>query len=140
MKDRHFLWRLVNANDSCYYRSSQALELLDMTAMRVLAAVAFASLATLVSAQAAEPETLLVVKNHRFEPAELKVAAGQRVKLVVQNQDSTPEEFESHSMNREKVMPGGAKVTIYIGPLKPGRYDFFGEYNEATAKGVVVAE
>lgn len=111
-----------------------------MTAMRVLAAVAFASLATLVSAQAAEPETLLVVKNHRFEPAELKVAAGQRVKLVVQNQDSTPEEFESHSMNREKVMPGGAKVTIYIGPLKPGRYDFFGEYNEATAKGVVVAE
>jgi hypothetical protein len=43
-------------------------------------------------------------------------------------------------MNREKVVPGGAKATIYIGPLKPGRYDFYGEYNEATAKGVVVAE
>lgn len=89
---------------------------------------------------AAEPETLLVIKNHRFEPAELKVPAGQRVKLVVHNQDPTPEEFESHTLNREKVIPGGVKATIFIGPLKPGRYEFFGEYNEATAKGVIVAE
>ena len=92
------------------------------------------------AAQAADAELQLVIKNHRFEPAELKVPAGQRVKLVVHNQDSTPEEFESHSMNREKVIPAGAKATIFIGPLKAGRYDFFGEYNEATAKGVVIAE
>ena len=90
--------------------------------------------------QAAEPEALLVIKNHRFEPTELKVPSGQRIKLVVHNQDSTPEEFESHSLNREKLIPGGAKATIYIGPLKPGRYVFFGEYNEATAKGAVVVE
>ena len=92
------------------------------------------------SAQAADAEVQLVIKNHRFEPAELKVPAGQRVKLVVHNQDSTPEEFESHSLNREKVIPAGAKATIFIGPLKPGRYTFFGEYNETTAKGVVIAE
>ncbi len=92
------------------------------------------------TAQAADTEVPLVIKNHRFEPVELKVAAGQRIQLVVHNQDSTPEEFESHSLNREKVIPGGGKVTIFIGPLKPGRYDFFGEYHEATAKGVVVAE
>jgi len=91
-------------------------------------------------AQAADAEKQLVIKNHRFEPPELKVPAGQRVKLIVHNQDSTPEEFESHSLNREKVIPAGARATIYIGPLKPGRYDFFGEYNEATAKGVVIAE
>jgi plastocyanin len=88
----------------------------------------------------AEPEALLVIKNHRFEPAEVKVPAGQRVKLTVHNQDATPEEFESHKLNREKVVPPGAKVVIFIGPLKPGRHEFFGEYNEATAKGVVVAE
>lgn len=90
--------------------------------------------------RAAEPELLLVIRNHRFEPAELKVPAGQRVKLVVHNQDGTPEEFDSHSLNREKVIPAGAKATIYIGPLKPGRYAFVGEYNEATAKGVVIAD
>ena len=89
---------------------------------------------------AADPEALLVIKNNRFEPTELRVPAGQRVKLVVHNQDSTPEEFESHDLNREKVIPPGAKATIFIGPLKPGRYAFFGEYHEATAKGVIVAE
>ena len=91
-------------------------------------------------AAAAEPEVTLVIKNHRFEPAELKVPANVRVKLVVDNQDATPEEFESHSLNREKVIPGGRKATLYIGPLKPGRYPFFGEYNEKTAQGAVVAE
>lgn len=88
----------------------------------------------------AEPEATLVIKNHRFEPAEIKVPAGQRVRLTVHNQDSTPEEFESHKLNREKIVPPGAKVVIFIGPLKKGRYEFVGEYNEATAKGVVVAE
>lgn len=92
------------------------------------------------AAHAADPEVLLVIKSHRFEPAEVKVPAGKRIKLIVHNQDSTPEEFESHSLNREKVVPGGAKASIFIGPLKAGRYDFFGEYNEKTAKGVVVAE
>ena len=111
-----------------------------MPALRLIATAALAISAVVGSAHGAEPEALLVIKNHKFEPTELKVPAGQRVKLVVHNQDSTPEEFESHTMNREKVIPGGAKATIYIGPLKPGRYEFFGEYNEATAKGVVVAE
>lgn len=92
------------------------------------------------AAFAADPEVTLVIKDHRFDPAEVKVKAGERVKLVVHNQDSTPEEFDSHSLNREKVVPGGQKGTVYIGPLKPGRYPFIGEYNEKTAQGVVVAE
>ena len=89
---------------------------------------------------AADAEALLVIKGNRFEPAELRVPAGQRVKLVVHNQDSSAEEFESHDLNREKVVPPGAKTTIYIGPLKPGRYSYFGDYHPATAKGVIVAE
>lgn len=91
-------------------------------------------------ASAADPELLLVIRNHRFEPAELKVPAGKRVKLTVHNQDPTPEEFESKKLGREKVVPGGAKVVIFVGPLKPGKYEFYGEYNEATAKGAVIAE
>jgi hypothetical protein len=89
---------------------------------------------------AADIDKTLVIKNHRFEPAELKVPANQRVRLTIHNQDKTPEEFESQSLHREKIVPGGAKAVIFIGPLKPGRYEFAGEYNEATAKGAVVAE
>jgi plastocyanin len=102
--------------------------------------LAFAATLMAGGVHAAEPEVLLVIKNHRFEPAEVKVKAGDKIKLIVHNQDSTPEEFESHSLKREKVIPGGQKATILIGPLKPGRYTFFGEFNEKTAQGVVIAE
>lgn len=104
-------------------------------AMLVLAA----GLASAV-ALAAEGDYLLLIKNHRFEPAELRVPANTRIKLTVHNQDGAPEEFESHPLNREKLIPAGARTAIYIGPLKPGRYSFFGEFNPATAQGVIVAE
>ena len=107
---------------------------------RRLLGAALAGLLLAFGAAAAEPEVTLVIKNHRFEPSEIKVKAGERVKLIVHNQDSTPEEFDSHSLNREKVVPAGQKVTVFIGPLKPGRYPFVGEYNEKTAQGVVIAE
>ena len=75
-----------------------------------------------------------------MNPAELEVPAGQKIKLLVDNQDPTPEEFESHSLNREKVIPGNSKATIFIGPLKPGSYEFFGEFHQATAQGRIVAK
>lgn len=93
-----------------------------------------------VLAAAAPPEVSLAIKDHRFVPSEVKVPAGQKVKLVVDNQDATPEEFESHELHREKVIAAHSKATIFIGPLKPGRYQFSGEFHEATAKGVVIAE
>jgi plastocyanin domain-containing protein len=85
-------------------------------------------------------EYTLTIKNHRFTPAEIKVPANKRVQLTVVNDDPTPEEFESHEMKVEKVIPGKTKAVVRIGPLKPGRYPFVGEFNEATAKGVVIAE
>lgn len=91
-------------------------------------------------AQAADNEVMLNIRNHQFSPAEVKVPANTRVKLNIQNEDGSPEEFESHSLNREKLIPANSKVVVYIGPLKPGRYDFYGEFNPSTAKGAVIAE
>ena len=82
----------------------------------------------------------LSIKDHRFEPAEIKIPANTKVKLIVKNLDQTPEEFESYELKREKVIPGGAAVTLFIGPLKPGAYPFFGEFNQATAQGRVIVE
>ena len=50
---------------------------------------------------AADDEFKLVIENHKFEPAELTVPAGVKIKLTVENRDATPEEFESHALNRE---------------------------------------
>ena len=90
-------------------------------------------------ANAQEPITI-TIRNHRFEPAEVRVPAGKRVTLNVVNDDPTPEEFESHSMKVEKIIAGKSKGLVRIGPLKPGRYDFFGDFHQDTAKGVIIAE
>ena len=89
-------------------------------------------------ALAADDEFKLVIESHKFDPAEITVPAGKKIKLIIENRDATPEEFESHALNREKVIAGKSTATIFIGPLKPGRYPFVGEYNEATAKGTIV--
>jgi hypothetical protein len=89
---------------------------------------------------AADPEFTLTIRDHRFDPAELRVPAGKKIKLVIDNQDATPEEFESHELNREKVIPGKSKLSIFIGPLKAGKYPYIGEFNQKTANGVIVAE
>jgi hypothetical protein len=59
---------------------------------------------------------------------------------VIENKDATPEEFESYELNREKVITGNGKATIYIGPLSPGKYPYFGDFNQATANGIIIAK
>lgn len=88
----------------------------------------------------AQDDFTVTIKNHRFTPSEIKVPANKRIQLTVVNDDPTPEEFESREMKVEKVIPGKSKGVVRIGPLAPGRYPFFGEFNEATAKGVLIAE
>lgn len=92
------------------------------------------------SAIADDGDYSLIIKEHRFLPAEITIPAGKKVKLLVENQDSTAEEFESHSLNREKIIAGKGKATIYIGPLNAGRYPFEGEFNATTAQGAIIAQ
>ena len=100
--------------------------------------VAFASGMLLTGPACAEEAYVIVIKEHRMSPAELQIPAGQKVKLTVDNQDPTPEEFESHSLNREKIIPGHSIATIFIGPLKPGSYEFFGDFHQETAQGKII--
>jgi plastocyanin len=105
--------------------------------------LSFTLLALVASASfAATDELTLTIRNHAFEPKEVRIAAGAKVKLKVINEDATPAEFESKTLHREKVIPGKASAIINLGPLKPGRYPFVEEYHEkdAAAQGVIVVE
>ena len=93
-----------------------------------------------VPALADTPQFDLTIKDHRFEPETLVVPVGTKVKLKISNLDSTPEEFESHELNREKVIGGGKTAVVFVGPLEAGEYRFFGEFNQDTAQGRIVAE
>lgn len=104
---------------------------------RSLAAVT----AALVCAGACAGEAMQVelrIQNHLFDPAELVVPAATKLRLRIHNHDGTAEEFESWALNREKLIPGKQSAVIFIGPLPPGEYSFFGEFNPKTAQGKLI--
>ena len=83
---------------------------------------------------AAEPSFSLTLKEHHFAPQGLVIPANTRVRLVVKNLDSTPAEFESDDFTAEKVVPAGGEISVFVGPLKPGTYEFHDEYHEDESK------
>jgi hypothetical protein len=91
-------------------------------------------------ASGAVPEIELIIKDHLFFPATIEIPARQKVRVRIINQDPSPEEFESFELNREKLVVGYGEVVIFIGPLEPGEYPFFGEFYPKTAQGVVLAK
>lgn len=102
-------------------------------------AIAFVLMLTTDSI-AAPPVIEIEIRNHLFQPDTLIIPANTKVKLIVYNRDTTPEEFESYELNREKVIMGGRKAIIFVGPLPPGEYPFFGEFNPQTALGKIVVK
>jgi plastocyanin len=92
------------------------------------------------TAWAEDYDAKLVIRDHKFEPVELTVPAGQKIKLLVDNQDATPEEFESNELNREKIVTGKGTITVFLGPLDAGRYPFFGDFHQETAQGVLIVK
>jgi plastocyanin len=117
---------------------AESLSQLNGGQMRLLLAALLASLGLI--SQALAEDFSLTIKDHKFDPAELQVPAGKEFTLNVTNSDATAEEFESDDVDVEKVIAGGQNATITLGPLDPGRYEFYGEYHEDTAKGTLVAK
>jgi high-affinity iron transporter len=107
---------------------------------RVVAAVALGVLLTAAPRARADDGPTITFRNHRFEPARIEVPANVKFRLQVKNADDTADEFESTDLNREKLVAPGQTITVFLGPLDPGEYKFFGDFHQDTAKGVLVAK
>ena len=95
---------------------------------------------TSAAARADEPPVFtLTLKDHRFSPDRITVPAGQRFRIQLENQDASNSEFESYDMKFEKIVVAGGRVAVWAGPLHPGTYKFFDDYNPDTATGTAVA-
>src|SRR5205085_4815851 len=92
-----------------------------------------------VPALAADPTAQIAIRDHQFVPAEMPVPAGVKIELIIRNDQSVPAEFESTSLHREKVIAPGTSASVFVGPLRPGRYEFFDDFNPAT-RGTLVAQ
>lgn len=119
-------------------KRSHEMKIYILAILKTLSMAAVLSFA--IAAWAATAEIELIIKDHLFFPATLEIPAGQKVRIRIINQDPTPEEFESFELNREKLVVGNGQTVVFIGPLEPGEYPFFGEFYPKTAQGVVVVK
>ncbi len=87
---------------------------------------------------AGDPPVAIAIRDHQFVPAEVAIPAGSKIELVIRNEQPTPAEFESTSLHREKVVIPASSVSVFVGPLSPGRYEFFDDFHPETRGFVVV--
>ena len=90
------------------------------------------------SALADDPSFRIMLKNNQFVPSEVQIPAGVKVKLVVRNENATTSEFESNQFHREKIVTPGREITVFVGPLDPGSYEFFDDFHPQTRGHLVV--
>ena len=112
------------------------LQVLSMC--RVLAIAAVLSLGLTMLALADDPTFQITMKNNQFVPSDVQIQAGTKVKLVVRNDNQTTSEFESNQFHREKVVGPGQEITVYVGPLAPGSYEFFDDFHPQTRGHLIV--
>ncbi len=105
----------------------------------LLAAIALVSVAGAANAQNAT-EIQLSYKDRKFDPAEISVSANTPIVIKLKNIDAKAMEFESKTLHVEKVVAAGGDATINVRAQKPGRYEFFDEYNEKSARGALVVK
>jgi plastocyanin len=82
----------------------------------------------------------ITIENHKFSPAEIHIAQGESLDLLIHNKDGSAEEFDSTDLRKEKVITSNASATIKLGPLKSGIYQFAGEFHPKTAQGKIIVE
>jgi hypothetical protein len=87
---------------------------------------------------AADPQVTISIKDHKFDPGDVPIPAGVKVELVIKNEQAVNAEFESTVLHREKIVPAGRQVSVFVGPLGPGTYEFFDDFNRATTGRLVV--
>lgn len=96
------------------------------------------SLGLAMPALADDPAFQIIIKNNQFEPSEVRIPAGTKVKLIVRNDNQTTSEFESNQFHREKVVAPGQEITVYVGPLDPGSYEFFDDFHPQTRGHLII--
>jgi plastocyanin len=107
--------------------------------MRQFALAAFVLFAGSQPARADDPTITITLRDHQFVPSEVPVPAGVKVKLLVKNEQQVTAEFESNSLHREKIVNAGGEITVFVGPLDPGSYEFFDDFHGET-RGHLVAK
>jgi hypothetical protein len=109
-----------------------------MELMRPFALAVLLLARTTAAALAADPQIALSIRDHQFVPSDVPTPAGVKVELIIKNEQTTTAEFESSALHREKIIPAGGQISVFVGPLSTGTYEFFDDFNRATRGRLIV--
>ncbi len=117
----------------------QSMSLTRFVSNAAIAAILVAATAGIARAENSI-EISLAYKDKKFDPAEITAPANTPIVIKFRNLDKDAMELESDPLKIEKVVAAGKDATIKVKAQKPGRYEFFDEYNEKTARGALVVK
>jgi heme/copper-type cytochrome/quinol oxidase subunit 2 len=104
------------------------------------AAVCAIAILPLSASQAQQATEIQVTYSKgQFQPSDLRAPADTPITFRVKNVDSKPMEFESKSLRVEKVVAANSEGVINVRALKPGRYEFYDDFNEK-ARGALTVQ
>jgi predicted DNA-binding antitoxin AbrB/MazE fold protein len=90
-------------------------------------------------AVADEKEFELEYENGAFEPDTLKLPAGEKIKLEIENEGKEPLVFFVYALDAELSVPPDSEREIYLGPIDTGDYEFENRLDEK-ARGALKVE
>ena len=86
------------------------------------------------------PVFVIEMKDGVITPLRLEVPANRAFKLELRNTGTTPGEFESLELHREKVLAPQSTSFIVFRNLDPGEYRFFDDFHPDAPQAVLVAK
>jgi hypothetical protein len=105
-----------------------AVSMMRRLGLAALCAIAMLQASSSFAQQATEIR--LTYSNGQFQPSQVSAPADKPVTFRVKNLDAKAMEFESTSLRVEKVVAAGSEGVINVRALKPGRYEFYDDFND----------
>jgi heme/copper-type cytochrome/quinol oxidase subunit 2 len=105
--------------------------------LAAVCAIAMLQVSPSQAQQAAEVQ--VTYSNGQFQPSEVRAPADSPITFRVKNLDAKAMEFESKSLRVEKVVAANSEGVINVRALKPGRYEFYDDFN-AKARGALTVQ
>jgi len=84
-------------------------------------------------------EIRLIYSKGQFQPSQVSAPADRPISFRIKNLDAKAMEFESTSLRVEKVVAAGTEGVVNVRALKPGRYEFFDDFNDK-ARGALTVQ
>jgi len=105
--------------------------------LAALAAIAMLQVSPSQAQQATEIR--LTYSNGQFQPSQVSAPADKPIAFRIKNLDTKAMEFESSSLRVEKVVAAGTEGIVNVRALKPGRYEFYDDFNDK-ARGALTVQ